>query len=293
MRILILGGDGMLGHQLLRDLSRSHDVRVTLRQDLSVYEKFGLFDKHNSFAGVDVRVTDQVLHAFSDFRPGIVINAVGVVKQRPDGLDAIPNLEINALLPHRLASICGAIKAHLIHISTDCVFSGRRGGYKEDDEPDPIDVYGHSKLLGEVTAPCCMTLRTSIIGRELSRKTSLLEWFLAQRGAVPGFRNAIFSGFTTPEMSHIIEKLITRFPDSSGIYHISSFPISKYELLKLVKKTFDLPVELVPEDEFRCDRSLDSTRFRRDFDYTPPTWEHMIGELAREYNSTPREPDDV
>jgi dTDP-4-dehydrorhamnose reductase len=285
MRILILGGDGMLGHRLLKELSRAHEVRTTLRGDRSAYDSFGIFTEANSYAGVDVRVTDRVIGVLAHFHPETVINAIGVVKQRPDGLDAIPNLEINALLPHRLAAICGAIKAHFIHISTDCVFSGRRGGYTELDEPDPIDVYGHSKLLGEVTAAGCITLRTSIIGRELSRKTSLLEWFLAQRKRVHGYVNAIFSGVTTLEMSRIIESLVTRFPESSGIYHVSSYPISKFDLLELVKKTFDLPLELVPDHDFRCDRSLDSTRFRRDFGYTPPTWDEMVDELAGEYNS--------
>lgn len=280
MRILILGGDGMLGHRLLKDLSRSHEVRVTLRQEAAAYAQFKLFNAKNAYTGVDVRVTDRLISVLSDFHPEAVINAVGVVKQRPDGLDSIPNLEINALLPHRLAIICGAIQAHFVHISTDCVFSGRSGGYKEDHEPDPIDVYGHSKLLGEVVAPGCITLRTSIIGRELSRKTSLLEWFLAQRGTVRGYKNGIFSGFTTIEMSRIMEKLITHFPESSGIYHVSSYPVSKFDLLSLIRDKFKLSVGLVPDYEFKCDRSLDSTRFRRDFGYTPPTWESMIDELA-------------
>jgi len=282
---LILGGDGMLGHRLLKDLSRSHDVRVTLRQERPAYTGFNLFSERNSYTGVDARVTDRLISVLSDFHPEAVINAVGVVKQRPDGLDAIPNLEINALLPHRLAAICGAIRAHLIHISTDCVFSGRSGGYKEDHEPSPIDVYGHSKLLGEVVAPGCITLRTSIIGRELSRKSSLLEWFLAQRGTVHGYRNAIFSGFTTIEMSRIMEKLVTHFPESSGIYHVSSYPISKFDLLSLIRDRFKLSVDLVPDYEFKLDRSLDSTRFRSDFRYTPPTWESMIEELAAEYKA--------
>lgn len=280
MRILILGGDGMLGHRLLKDLSRSHDVRATLRREASAYSGLPLFSETNSYVGVDVRVTDRLIGVLADFHPQAVINAVGVVKQRPDGLDRIPNLEINALLPHRLAVICGAVGAHLIHISTDCVFSGRRGSYTEDDEPDPIDVYGHSKLLGEVVVPGCITLRTSIIGQELTRKTSLLEWFLAQRGTVNGYRRAIFSGFTTIEMSRIIERLLTGFPAASGVYHVSSDPISKFDLLIMIKKKLNLPVEVRPEDEFTCNRSLDSTRFRRDFAYAPPSWEQMIDTLA-------------
>jgi dTDP-4-dehydrorhamnose reductase len=285
MRILILGGDGMLGHQLLKDLSRVHQVRVTLRQERHAYSQFALFNEENSYTGIDVRVTDRLVSVLADFHPEAVINAVGVVKQRKDGLDPIPNLEINALLPHRLAVLCRAIGARLIHISTDCVFSGRTGGYAEHDEPDPIDVYGHSKLLGEVTAESCITLRTSIIGPELWRRTSLLEWFLAQKGRALGYRNAIFSGLTTHEMGRIMERLVTNFPQSAGIYHVSSQPISKFELLTLIRDKFGLPIELVPDDAFHCDRSLNSERFRRNFGYEPPTWAQMIDELAADHRS--------
>jgi dTDP-4-dehydrorhamnose reductase len=283
MRILILGGDGMLGHQLLKDLLPSHEVRVTLRQERSAYNHFNLFTDINSYFGVDVRVTDRLVGALADFHPEVVINAVGVVKQRNDGLEAIPNLEINALLPHRLAALCNAIEARLIHISTDCVFSGRRGNYSERDEPDPIDVYGHSKLLGEVANANCITLRTSIIGLELWRRTSLLEWFLAQKGHARGYRNAIFSGVTTIEMSRIMNWLVNNFPSSSGIYHVSSTPISKFDLLTLIRDKFALLIELAPDTEFHCNRSLDSSRFRRDFCYEPPAWETMIDELAGDY----------
>ena len=280
MRILILGGDGMLGHRLLSTLARSHEVRVTLRQELAAYRQFALYDAQNSYGGVDVRVTDRMMDVMADFQPDVVINAVGVVKQRPDGLDPIPNLEINALLPHRLAVICKAIRAHFVHISTDCVFSGRKGDYKEADGPDPIDVYGHSKLLGEVVEPGCITLRTSIIGHELSRKSGLFEWFLMQKDQVKGYKNAIFSGLTTIELSRVIEALITRFPDAHGIYHLSSYPVSKFDLLNLIKQKLALPIQINPDTDFRCNRSLDSSRFRKDFDYTPPTWETMIEELA-------------
>lgn len=283
MRILILGGDGMLGHRLLQDLSPVHNVRVTLRQERSTYSRFPLFTETNSYTGIDVRVTDRLVGVLADFHPEAVINAVGVVKQRKDGLDPIPNLEINALLPHRLAALCNAIGAHLIHISTDCVFSGKTGGYAESDEPDPIDVYGHSKLLGEVITPGCITLRTSIIGPELWRRTSLLEWFLAQQGQAFGYRNAIFSGLTTIEMSRIMERLVTNFPQSAGIYHVSSQPISKFDLLTLIRDKFGLPIELVPDDKFHCDRSLNSERFRKDFGYEPPTWELMVEELAENH----------
>jgi dTDP-4-dehydrorhamnose reductase len=282
MRVLILGGDGMLGHRLLKNLSRAHDARVTLRRERAAYASLGLFNERNSYAGVDLRILDRLTSVFSECKPEAVINAAGALKRPPTGLDPVANIEINALLPHRLAAICREIGAHLVHISTDGVFSGRAGNYNEECEPDPVDPYGHAKLLGEVAGPKCITLRTSIVGRELARKTGLLEWFLAQKGQVRGYKNVIYTGFTTPEMSRIIEKLITRYPDSSGTYHVSSDPISKFDLLRLVRDKLGLAVNLVPDDEFRCDLSLDSTRFRRDFSYAPPSWDMMLDELVSE-----------
>jgi dTDP-4-dehydrorhamnose reductase len=188
MRILILGGDGMLGHQLYRHFSREHEARVTLRQDLAVYQQlFPLFNERNAYAGIDVRSLERLVEVISDFRPEIVLNAIGIVKQRSTSKESIPSIEINALLPHRLAVLCSAIGARLIHYSTDCVFSGRKGNYQETDPSDAEDLYGKSKFLGEVHERHCITLRSSIIGRELSRKTSLFEWFLSQSGTVRGF----------------------------------------------------------------------------------------------------------
>lgn len=282
MRVLVLGGDGMLGHRLLACMTPWHDVRVTLRQDLAAYEQFRLFTPENSFSGVDARVPDCLSAILADFHPQIIVNAVGIVKQRPDAHEHVVNLEINSLLPHRLALICRAIGSRLIHISTDCVFSGKRGKYREDDLPDAQDLYGRSKLLGEVSEPPALTLRTSMIGRELWRKTSLLEWFLAQRGPVKGFCNAIFSGLTTTELARLIEMLIVKFPEASGLYHVSSEPISKYDLLRLIRDKLAVSTEIRPDRDFHCDLSLDSTRFRKTFNYSPPSWSIMVDEVAEE-----------
>jgi dTDP-4-dehydrorhamnose reductase len=282
VRILVLGGDGMLGHQLLEYLAPRHEIRVTLRRPLDSYASSGLFRPQNSYGGIELRSTDSLPPVFAEFRPEAVVNAVGIVKQRPDAEDAIANLEINALLPHRLALLCAPIGARLVHMSTDCVFSGRKGNYTETDPSDADDFYGRTKYLGEVCAPNCITLRTSIIGKELARKTALLEWFLSQKGSIRSFRKAIFSGFTTIEMARIIETLLTRFPAAAGLYHVSSAPISKFDLLGLVKKRLGLAVEIAPDDEFVCDRSLDSTRFRNEFGYRPPDWPTMVEELAQQ-----------
>jgi dTDP-4-dehydrorhamnose reductase len=164
-------------------------------------------------------------------------------------------------------------------LSTDCIFSGKKGSYLESDPSDAEDLYGKTKYLGEVHEANSLTLRTSIIGRELSRHTSLLDWFLAQAGTVKGFTNAIYTGFTTLEMSRIIEKMLLEYPDASGVYQVSSDPINKYELLLLIREKLGLDIEIIPDDAFCCDRSLDSSRFRTEFNYTPPTWPAMIEEL--------------
>jgi dTDP-4-dehydrorhamnose reductase len=174
-------------------------------------------------------------------------------------------------------------QARLVHLSTDCVFSGSRGGYREEDAADADDLYGRSKLLGEVGESPCITLRTSIIGSELSRKSGLLEWFLAQKGgSIKGFTGAIFSGFTTAELSRVIERVLVGYPQAAGLYHVSSAPISKYDLLCRLNTRLGLGVEIVPWSDFHCDRSLDSARFRAEFAYTPPSWDEMIEELARD-----------
>ncbi|MGV3628275.1 MAG: dTDP-4-dehydrorhamnose reductase family protein [Betaproteobacteria bacterium] len=281
MRILILGGDGMLGHQLLRHFRDRHDVVVTLRLRLEDYSHLGLFDRYNASGGVDIRDFSTVERVFSDFRPSAVVNATGIVKQRAEAKDALPSIEVNALFPHRMAALCADNGARLVHMSTDCVFAGTRGNYSESFPPDAQDLYGRSKLLGEVAEAPAITLRTSIIGHELHRKTGLLEWFLAQRGrTIKGYRRAVFSGFTTLEMARIIERVLTGPGPAHGLYQVSSTPISKYDLLCAIRDHLSLDITIEPDDGFVCDRSLDSTRFRRDFAYTPPSWDTMIDELA-------------
>lgn len=281
MRILILGGDGMLGHQLLRHLRERHDVRVTLKLNREVYEACRLLEPDTAFYGVDMKQTDSLLRVLAEFRPEAVVNAVGIIKQRSEAKAVAPSLEINSLLPHRLALLCRTIEARLIHFSTDCVFSGRKGRYRETDQPDAEDLYGRTKLLGEVMEPHCVTLRTSMIGPELSRKSGLLEWFLAQRGqTVKGFTRAIFSGFPTTELARIVELVLTAVPTIHGLYHVAAQPISKYDLLTLVRDRLNFPVTIERDVTFECDRSLDASRFHQDTRYSPPAWEVMIDDMV-------------
>lgn len=278
----------MLGHELLRQLGTHHEIYVTLRQASKAYASFGLFDGKRTYFGVDARSVETLRDVINACRPDALINAIGVVKQRPEASNAIQSLEINALLPHRLAMMCEAAGARLVHFSTDCVFSGRRGKYLETDVSDAEDLYGRTKYLGEPSGEHCVTLRTSIIGRELTRKSGLLEWFLAQRGTVRGYTKAIFSGFTTLEMSRIVNKVLTARTPLSGVYHVSSEPISKFELLTMIRDALRLPTEIEPYGEFQCDRSLDSSRFREALAYRPPEWKVMIEELAQDIRGARR-----
>jgi dTDP-4-dehydrorhamnose reductase len=283
MRVLIFGGDGMLGHRLLRHFSSRHETRVTLRRNLAEYSRFGLFNRGNAFDVTDVSNSGRVATVVADFRPAAVINATGVVKQRPEAHEPDISNEVNAVFPRRLAQICRTHAAQLIHLSTDCVFSGEKGNYTESDRPDPVDLYGKTKLHGEVDSPGAITLRTSMIGQELARKSGLVEWFLAQKGnTIKGYRKAIFSGFTTAELSRLIEKVITGYPDAHGLYHASSAPISKFDLLTRLNQKLGLGAIIVPDDSVVCDRSLDSKRFRQAFGYAPPSWDAMLDEIAAE-----------
>lgn len=284
MRILILGGDGMLGHRLFVHLKDRHQVKVTLRRELDAYAAYGLFNPEDAYTGVEAGNRDRLLEVVADFHPEAVVNAVGIVKQRNEAKEVIPSLEINSLLPHRLAGLCKAAGARLVHMSTDCVFSGRKGDYTESDTSDAMDFYGRTKFLGEVAEPHCVTLRTSIIGLELGRKGSLIEWFLAQEGEIRGFTRAIYSGLTTAEMSRVIERVLVEHPGISGVWQVASEPISKYELLQRLAGILGKDIRIVPDDSVAIDRSLSAVAFQEATGYYAPGWDEMLKELAAEIN---------
>lgn len=280
MKILVLGADGMLGHQLVQSFQARHEVHATLRLGMGAYSHIRKFLPESAHYGIDARNYPAVHHIIKTVRPDAVVNALGIVKQRIEANDAILCLETNALLPHRLRATCAEVGARLVQLSTDCVFSGHQGNYSEADVPDANDLYGRSKLLGELEDPGCLTLRTSIIGLELSRKHGLIEWFLAQTGSIKGYRKAIYSGFTTLDMARIIEQALENQTHTSGVWHVSSAPIDKYTLLTRIRDRLRRPIEIVPDDDLMCDRSLDSSQFQAAFAYTPPTWDSMIEELC-------------
>jgi len=279
MRILILGGSGMLGHRLWMVLGKTHETWVTIRGDSTPFPDSPEFPPHLVRPNVDAASFDEVTRALASIRPDLVINCIGLIKQSSLAKDPLLSLQLNALLPHRVSMICRTAGIRMIHISTDCVFSGKKGNYQESDQSDAEDLYGRTKFLGEVAYPHTVTLRTSIIGRELKARLGLIEWFLSQQGTIKGYHRAIYTGFTTDELARIICERVIPNGQLSGVYHVSSDPISKGDLLLLAKDTFGKTVTIVPDTDFVCDRSLDSSRFRQLTGYSPPPWTEMIGEL--------------
>lgn len=277
MRVLVLGSTGMLGNAMFRVFSERSDLAVfgTARAEGSLrYFSENLSGK--IITGVDVENHDSLLRAFVVARPHVVVNCVGLVKQLADANDPLQAVPINTLLPHRLAALCGATSARLVHISTDCVFSGAQGGYLETDFPDADDLYGRSKLLGEVDYPHAITLRTSIIGHELLGNRSLVNWFLSQQGSVKGFTRAFFSGLPTVELAAVVRDVVLPRPDLRGIYHVSSRPISKFDLLHLVANAYAKDIEIVPAEDLVIDRSLNSDRFKNETGYLPSEWSTLV-----------------
>ena len=280
MKILVLGGNGMLGHQFLCSWQERHDVKVTLRGKRTGYVT-GLFTPENSFEGIDVRSLDGLEGIIREFGPDAVVNAIGVTKQRADGESVIPTIEINALFPHRLAELCGRHGIRMVHMSTDCIFSGRDGFYDEQAVSDAEDLYGRSKFLGEVDQPHVVTLRKSTIGLELGGAHGLVEWFLAQRGTIRGFRRAIYSGLVSTELARVIERILLDFPNLSGIWNVASEPINKYDLLvQLSERLGRKDISIEPYDDFVCDRSLNGAAFHKQTGYIAPSWSKMLDELA-------------
>lgn len=281
MKILVLGVTGMLGNAMFRVLSEQLglDVYGTARSD-TARAHFVAPLTEKLIIGVNVESDDALLRVFADVRPDVVVNCVGLVKQLADAKDPLLAVPINTMLPHRLAALCKANGARLVHISTDCVFSGDKGNYLESDFPDADDLYGRSKLLGEVDYPHAITLRTSIIGHELSGHRSLVGWFLAQEGSVKGFTRAVFSGLPTVELATVVRDVVLPRPELHGLYHVAAAPIDKFELLTLVAKAYGKDIQIVADDSLRIDRSLNADRFTAATGYVAPAWPALVARMA-------------
>ncbi|TVT68218.1 MAG: SDR family oxidoreductase [Denitromonas halophila] len=278
MRILVLGVSGMLGNAMFRTLSENPDLEVWGSVRTSAAKRFfaeGLTAR--IIAGVDVENMDSLAALFARLRPQLVVNCVGLVKQFVESDDPLLALPINAMLPHRLSRYCGLVGARLVHFSTDCVFNGKRGAYRESDVSDAEDLYGKSKFIGEVSGDAhALTLRTSIIGHELASHHGLVEWFLHQNGSVRGYRRVVFSGLPTVELSRIVRDVVIPQADLSGVYHVASAPITKHDLLELVAWAYGKEIRIEPDDSVVIDRSLVADRFRDATGYVAPEWPELV-----------------
>jgi dTDP-4-dehydrorhamnose reductase len=278
MKVMILGASGMIGSTMHKVLSESGDLTVwgTLRSALD--RRFlPQSDAMQFISGIDVTHSDSLLKAFAIVSPDVVVNCAGLTKHHPESDDPLQNLELNATLPHRLARICEVAGARLVHVSTDCVFQGIRGGYVESDVPDAQDSYGKSKSMGEVSSALhAITLRTSTIGHELRTRYGLLEWFLSQEGQCKGFSRAIFSGLPTVVFAQVVRDFVLPRPDLHGLYHISAKAINKLDLLKLIANIYKKKIDIIPDCNVVIDRSLNGTRFSMATNYVAPDWDELI-----------------
>lgn len=277
MKILVIGASGMIGSTVLRVLSEKNgwDVFGSVR-DGRVKRFFSAPIGERLRAGVDVEHQDLLVKVLDQIRPDVVVNCAGLTKHKPEADDPLVSIPINALMPHRLAGLCKLVGARLIHVSTDCVFSGEKGGYVEDDFTDARDVYGKSKALGEVHDPHTITLRTSTIGHELQSKYGLLDWFLSQEGRCKGYTRAIFSGLPTVIFAQVVRDVVIPRKELSGLYHVAAKPIAKFDLLKLIAEVYGKTIDIVSDDRLVIDRSLDAKRFRLATGYVAPEWPELI-----------------
>ena len=285
-RVLVLGATGMLGHKVLQRLQMAGiDAAGTVRGRAEAFADHSVLGGMRLVGGVDAGDFDTVVRAVAAVRPTWIVNAVGLVKQLPGGKTAIPSITMNSLMPHRVGQLAQAVGARFVQVSTDCVFSGRDGGYTESSVPDAEDLYGRSKLLGEVDGPGLLTLRTSIVGRQLTGASSLFEWFISNRspegaGAVKGFTRAIYTGVTTSVLGDVIAKLVRERIELDGVWQVASEPISKHGLLVMLNEAMDLGIEVAADESFACDRSLNGSAFAERVGWSCPTWQQMIDELA-------------
>ena len=280
MKVLVLGASGMLGSAIFRVLSEKEDWKIygTVRSE-TVKKYFSPELGEQLVVVGDLENHDALVEIFCRVVPDVVINCVALSKGSLDTSDPMRSFSIYALLPHRLAALCGLAKARLVHISTDGVFSGLKGGYSEDDSTDAKDVYGVSKSLGEVRYPHTITLRTSIIGHELHTSHGLIGWFLSQQNKCTCFTRAIFSGFPAVVLARIIRDIVMPRSELSGIYHVASEPISKFDLLRLVAEVYGKSIELVANEQVVIDRSLNAERFQSATGYAAPAWPELINEM--------------
>ncbi len=284
VKVVVIGATGMLGYSIFSNLSESTvlDVYGTVRSVEGLEKFFPSTDK--LISDVDVKNFETLERSLIEAKPDVVINCIGLIKQHDISKQYIEAIEINALLPHKIAHLCDTLEARLIHFSTDCVFDGKTGDYVESELPTATDLYGKSKCLGEVDYGKHVTLRTSIIGHELKSSVSLIDWFLSQEGSVKGFSKAVFSGLPTVYVSKVLEDYVLPNQYLSGLYHLSVDPIDKYSLISKISDVYSKQIEIEKFEDFVIDRSLDSTKFREETGFVPLGWDELVKLMHCDYS---------
>ncbi len=277
-RVLILGITGMLGHTLFKEMNKNTNLEVfgTTRNKNGLENYFTEDEMIKIRGNVDADNFETVIRAIASVQPTIIINCIGIIKQLPISKDPLTAITVNAQLPHRISLVARSANARFIHISTDCVFNGKKGNYTEKDHSNAEDLYGRTKFLGEVAYPHCVTLRTSIIGHELKTNYSLVDWFMSQQNDVNGFTKAMYSGFPTIEIVNIISNYVIPNKNLTGLYHVSSDPISKFDLLNILKEIYKKDININPFSDFVLDRSMNSDKFKIATGYVAPSWNQLI-----------------
>jgi len=271
----------MLGNVLFRYFQENNlfDTWGTLRREHSLIN-FPISARHKLIPNIDVLNHDELINVFDKVQPDYVINCTGLVKQLASAQNPLSVLPINSLFPHKLAKICSISQARLIHISTDCVFSGKTGSYVESDLSDAEDLYGKSKYIGEVNdLPHVVTLRTSIIGHELNSKYALVDWFLSNNQTVKGYVKTIYSGLPTIELAKIISDYVIPNNKIFGLYHVATKPINKFDLLKLIAEIYNKQITIEADEKIVLDRSLNAKRFEVLTGYLAPEWSILIEKM--------------
>lgn len=279
LKVIVLGASGMIGSEIFKVLDDSINIDATGMWRSQPSENLP-FTKKRIIEGIDIQKEDLWRSLLIEEKPHVVINCIGMTTHNQSKIDARAFIEINSIFPHKLFNVCDQISARLIHISTDCIFSGKKGLYSEEDIGDSEDIYGLTKKLGEINTTNHLTIRTSTVGHEISTRNGLLEWFLSQQGNCKGYKRAIFSGVTTCELAMILRDKILPNKKLSGIYNISSNPISKYDLLQLIKRYYSKQIEIEEDTSFIIDRSLNGEKFKKAVNYEPDSWEIMIKRMA-------------
>ncbi len=281
MNVLILGVTGLIGSTLARSLALDKEIQV-FGSTRKVEFNSALVGLHYDHIHKNISLEDMygVAAILEKSRPSVVINCAGITKHLAESNNPIATLPINSIFPHRLGKLCNLMGMRLIHISSDCVFSGVAGSYTEESITDAIDLYGRSKALGEIVDQSnCITLRTSTIGHEIETRFGLLEWFLHQNSYCSGFSKAIFSGVTTLELARVIKNIVIPNQNFFGLYNIAAEPISKYDLLCLIANVYRKDLEIIKNDEFVIDRSLSPHKFFKSTGYIAPSWINMIRDM--------------